>query len=664
MLEGTRVGERYKILMQIGGGGMSHVYLAYDIILNREVAIKILRYNFSNEEELQKRFQREALSATSLLHPNIVAVYDVGEDAEMHYIVMEYIEGKTLKKYIQEFAPLSPARTLQIMKQLTSAMAHAHDNGIIHRDIKPQNVLMNEDGNVKVADFGIATSLNATGLTQTNSVMGTVHYLSPEQARGGIATKRSDIYSLGIVMYEMLTGELPFSGESAVSIALKHLQSETPSVRDFDATIPQSVENIVLKATAKDPNNRYNSAEEMMGDLATALTPSRMNEAKYEPNIDEEATKAMPVIKDRMPISNEIAQTKKVTPKEVDIAPVDVKPVEVPPPAKKVKKKRKKWPIVMLSLLLFIAAIVVLMALLTPNKIEIPDVSDMTIEEATELLEDTGFVIGEQIDQFSETIEAGTVIESNPKAGLSRVKGSEVSLVVSLGDEAISMPNYVGRPQSQVLPLIESEEFEDYEIVEEYSEEEAGMVIGQEPAAGEDIVMKKTTVVLTISKGKQLATVTNLSGFNETALNEYAKSSGFKIKFLSPVFSDKEPAGSVVKQDPAAGTQLPYGSTIQVTLSKGPAEKAVKTHLKTVLIPYEAIQGDEEELQQAVPQTVKVYIQDKDHSMVDTFEEITITADTNYRVKLVIAEGEKAAYRITRDGTVIAEETISYDQLP
>ena len=656
MLEGTRVGGRYKILMQIGGGGMSHVYLAHDVILNRDVAIKILRYDFSNEEELQKRFQREALSATSLLHPNIVSVYDVGEDADMHYIVMEYIEGKTLKKYIQEFAPLSPARTLQIMKQLTSAMAHAHENGIIHRDIKPQNVLMNEDGSVKIADFGIATSLNATGLTQTNSVMGTVHYLSPEQARGGLATKRSDIYSLGIVMYEMLTGQLPFSGESAVSIALKHLQSETPSVREFDATIPQSVENIVLKATAKDPMHRYNSAEEMMEDLATALTPSRLNESKYQPDIDEEATKAMPIIKDRSPVT-ELAPTKPVAVNEPENPPiVESKPVA--PPVK--AKKRKKWPIVLVSLVLLVTAIVVLAFVLTPNKVEIPDVANMTIDEATKLLEDEGFVVGEQIDQFSETIEAGTVIKSDPKAGLSRVKGSEISLVVSLGDEAVEMPNYVGRSQSQVVPMIKEDEFEDYEIVEKHDSAEPGTVIAQEPEAGSDVVIKNTKVVLTVSKGEQLGTVTNLAGFNETALNEYEKSSGFDVKIGNYVFSDV-PAGNVVSQKPAAGTQLKIGGTIEVSLSKGPAEKAVKTHIKTIIIPYAPVGGEDTE---QVGQNVKIYIQDKDHSMVEAFEEMTITADTSYRVKLVIAEGEKAAYRIMRDGTVIAEETISYNQLP
>ncbi|MGB3259375.1 protein kinase domain-containing protein, partial [Paenisporosarcina sp.] len=228
MLLGKRISGRYKVLEMIGGGGMSNVYLAHDMILDRDVAIKVLRYDFSNEDDLHRRFQREALSATSLTHPNIVNIFDVGEDGDLHYLVMEFVEGKTLKQYITDSAPLSPSEAVEIMKQLTSAIAHAHQNQIIHRDIKPQNILMDGTHHVKITDFGIAMALSATSFTQTNSVLGTVHYLSPEQARGGTATKKSDIYALGIVLYELLTGKLPFSGESAVSIALKHLQTDTP----------------------------------------------------------------------------------------------------------------------------------------------------------------------------------------------------------------------------------------------------------------------------------------------------------------------------------------------------------------------------------------------------------------------------------------------------
>ena len=263
----------------VGGGGMANVYLARDMILDRDVALKILRMDFNNDEEFIKRFNREAQSATSLAHPNIVSIYDVGEDGDIYYIVMEYVEGMTLKQYIQKNDPIPIEKALDIMKQITAAISHAHHNGIIHRDIKPQNILIDHEGNVKITDFGIAIALSSTNITQTNAVLGSVHYLSPEQARGGMANKKSDIYSLGIVMFELFTGRLPFSGESAISIALKHLQSETPSPKRWNPDIPQSVENIILKATAKDSFYRYESVDAMWEDLRTALDPNRINEA-------------------------------------------------------------------------------------------------------------------------------------------------------------------------------------------------------------------------------------------------------------------------------------------------------------------------------------------------------------------------------------------------
>ncbi|HEY4578359.1 MAG TPA: Stk1 family PASTA domain-containing Ser/Thr kinase, partial [Savagea sp.] len=333
---GKRIGERYELLQVIGEGGMSRVYLAKDIILDREVAIKILHYDFAHEDDLKKRFQREALSATSLTHPNIVDIYDVGEDGELHYLVMEYINGQTLKTYIQQKGRLTADEAVPIMKQLVSAISHAHHSGIIHRDIKPQNILMDAEGEVKITDFGIAMALNATAYTKTNSIIGTVHYLSPEQARGGIASKRSDLYSLGIVFYELLTGELPFAAESAVAIALKHLQEEIPSVRARFPDIPQSVENVILKSTAKNSNDRYLSADDMYEDLSTVLDASRLNEPKYEVMIDDDATKVMPAIKN-IPIDPLDERTKVLAmsqePKEETTA---VKPLPT-------KKKKKKW---------------------------------------------------------------------------------------------------------------------------------------------------------------------------------------------------------------------------------------------------------------------------------------------------------------------------------
>ncbi|MFC5541297.1 Stk1 family PASTA domain-containing Ser/Thr kinase [Ureibacillus suwonensis] len=656
MLEGKRINDRYKVIKLIGGGGMSNVYLAHDMILNRDVAIKVLRYDSANEEESMRRFHREALSATSLTHPNIVSIYDVGEDGDMHYIVMEYVKGKTLKQYIKENAPLSPARSVQIMKQLASAISHAHENQIIHRDIKPQNILMDENGNVKITDFGIATSLAATSYTKTNSVMGTVHYLSPEQARGGVATKKSDIYALGIVLYELLTGEVPFSGESPVSIALKHLQAETPSVRDFDASIPQSLENVILKATAKNPDHRYASVEEMAADLETVLSPSRRNEPKFRPPIDNEETKAIPIIKESLPI-DDMAKTKEIKPalSEKNKITNNGKEKENTKKQKvKQKKNRKKlWTIIGGSALLLIILFIVLINLILPDKVEIPDVSNMEVEEATDILEKAGFEIGEIREKNSDEVEEGLVIETDPKAGLTRAKGSKIDLIVSVGDEEVEMQDYVGKQLDQVLSIIR-DKFKDVNVVEEYSNQSEGTIISQDPSPGEAVVPEDTVITLTVSKGKQIGTVADLTGYNQSAMREYEKSSGYKIKIVEEVHSDNIPAGSVVSQDPKPNTKLEIGETINVTISKGPKQKLEKVYVKDVVIPYDhALTGQ--------PQKVRIFIQDKSNNMLKPYDEFTITEDTTYRIQLVIEEGSTAAYRIEKDSMVIEEKTIPYE---
>lgn len=653
MLVGKHISGRYKILKLIGGGGMSNVYLAHDIILSRDVAIKILRYDLSNEEELHRRFQREALSATSLTNPNIVSIYDVGEDGDMHYIVMEYIKGKTLKQYIQEFSPLSAARSVHIMKQLTSAISHAHENGIIHRDIKPQNILMDEEGNVKITDFGIATSLGATSFTQTNSVIGTVHYLSPEQARGGVATMKSDIYALGIVFYELLTGELPFSGESAVSIALKHLQAETPSVREFDASIPQSVENIVLKATAKDQNHRYSNAEEMEEDLNTCLSLQRVNEPKFMPPVDNGATKLMPIIKDPKPVPVPVQEPSTgITEQTVRI---DSKPpAEEEPKPLKPKKKKKKWPLIVGLLVLLAIGAVVAAVLLTPNRVVIEDVTDMTVEEAIRILEEQGFVIGEQEERNNEEIESGNIIETNPQAGRERDKGTTVDLIVSIGKELTKMEDFVGKQRDDVIDALE--EYNSYDFREEYSSEHAaGEIIGQTPEAGEEIHVNETDVVLTVSRGQEQVTVRDLMAFNDANRSEYEKSSGFKVNVTGEEYSDK-PAGEVISQTPKAGTKLEKGGTINVVISKGPKAKQEKFYTKTIEIPYEPFE-------EGIEQEVSIYIQDKTRTMAEPVEKLTINEDTLYTIKLVIVEGDKAAYQIVRDNNVIENKTIAYEEL-
>lgn len=651
MLIGKRISGRYKLEKHIGGGGMSNVYQAHDMILDRDVAIKILRYDFSNEEDLHRRFQREALSVTSLTHDNIVTIYDVGEDGDIHYIVMEHVKGQTLKEYIADNAPVQPAKAVTIMKQLLSAIEHAHEHHIVHRDIKPQNILLDEEGNVKVTDFGIAMALSATSFTQTNSVLGTVHYLSPEQARGGTATRKSDIYALGIVLFELLTGQLPFKGESAVSIALKHLQAETPSVRAINAAIPQSLENVVLRATAKKPEDRYVSVKEMHAHIARSLDTDYLNEPKYVPSVDDDATKVMPVIKQPIPL-DEIQETRKLE---------DRKPKVDPAPAP-VKKKSKKGKIIALIIgaLLFIGLIVVLAfpGMFRPAKIEVPDVVGMTLEEATEELEATGFVIGEVREQYSEEVEEGQVIRTTPEAGRMRDPETEINLYVSQGPETIKVNDYVGRSIEQVRPLV-ADSFQSVTENEEFSDEPIGTIIAQQPEAGEEVNALETELILTVSKGPETQELLDLRGYNARALEDYAASSGFVINSSARENSSEVPAGEVIRQSPEPGTMLKPGSEVAVVISDGPAAAATKLYIVSIEIPYEVEEGQEQ-----VEQSVRIFVQDRTRTLAEPIEEFTITEDATRRLQLEIVEGAQGAYRIEVDNVVVAQETINYADLP
>ncbi|MGE7978097.1 Stk1 family PASTA domain-containing Ser/Thr kinase [Psychrobacillus sp. NPDC093200] len=662
MLIGKRVSGRYKLLEMIGGGGMSNVYLAHDMILDRDVAIKVLRYDFSNEEELRRRFQREALSATSLTHPNIVNIYDVGEDEDIHYIVMEHVKGETLKQYIQSNAPVSPIKSITIMKQLTSAISNAHNNHIIHRDIKPQNILLDEQENVKITDFGIAMALSATSHTQTNSVLGTVHYLSPEQARGGTATRESDIYALGIVLFELLTGQLPFSGESAVSIALKHLQAETPSVRAINPAIPQSLENVVLKATAKDPRNRYRSAEEMERDLSTAMSPERSNEPKFVVPVDDGATKVLPIIKE--PVSFEdVAETKKI-------------PTEAPSQVstKKPKKKIKKWKVItgIIAGLILLALIIIIAfpGLFKPDKIEVPPIAGLELEAAIKLLESEGFVIGEQILEFDDEIEKDHVIRTTPEEGKMRDKETEVDLYVSQGKKTSAMSNYENQDIDQVKALLQKQGFRSIDDSDKiYSSASAGTILKQEPAAGEDIIPEETDIYFQVSLGPEMITLRDLREYNEKNLNEYATSTGIKVVRTKEVHHDKIPKGAVVEQSPAPNVKIVKGSTVEVVISKGPQQKKTQTVVKTVTIEYlppeidgEDGEEDGEMEQEVVPQIIRIYIQDKNHKLTDPpVEEFEITSTIDKKISLEIVEGETGGYLIKRDQEVVAQDSVSYE---
>ena len=425
IMKGQKINDRYQIIKSIGEGGMANVYLAYDTILDRDVAVKVLRGDLADDEKFVRRFQREALSASSLSHPNIVEVYDVGDDNGQYFIVMEYIDGKNLKDLLKKRGKLTVSEVVDIMSQIADGLSVAHDSYIIHRDIKPQNIMILENGLVKITDFGIAMAMNATQLTQTNSVMGSVHYLPPEQASGKGSTLKSDIYSMGILMYELLSGTLPYRGDNAVEIALKHLKEPLPSIREEFPDIPQSVENIILKAAAKNPKNRYSDAREMYEDLVTCLDESRQNEDKLEykyPELDTDGKKFTKQVEKAVDIEDDDYDDDE----DVKVKQVDEEEVQ----------KENKLLIVLAAIFTGLVVLVAAVILFIPSLINgkdkiVPDVKNLTVTEAIKKLQDEGFEVSDtQKEESSADIKKDHVIKTNPAAGSKRASGTTITLTV------------------------------------------------------------------------------------------------------------------------------------------------------------------------------------------------------------------------------------------
>lgn len=655
MLIGKRINDRYKIIKFVGSGGMANVYLARDMILDRDVAVKVLRLDFANDDELILRFHREAQSVTSLVHPNIVNIFDVGEEDNIYYIVMEYVEGETLKQFIQNHFPIPIEKVVDIALQITSAISHAHQNNIIHRDIKPQNILIDKKGNVKITDFGIAVALTSTTITQTNSVLGSVHYISPEQARGRLATKKSDIYSLGIVLFELLTGRLPFSGESAVSIALKHLQSETPHPRNWNPSIPQSIENIILKATAKDPIYRYNDVEELREDLLTCLEPDRLNEPAFVLPVDEEATKVLPVIKEPKNVEEPI-QSEAMKEKEKKVK--NEKKNNIKKSKNDKKKKKKRWPLVLVLISLFIILFGVLLVttdIFGSKDVEVPDVRNMSLEDAIDTLEKAKFDIGETIKQPDDEIQNNYVIKTNPKAGRMKVQGTPVTIYVSTGKKTITLDDFRGKQLDDVEKTLEegSIKFKNIEINEEYNEREAGTIIDQDPAPNEEIVPEDTVLVLTVSKGVRTFSLANLSNYTMDELKKYAESNGININ-VTEKYHDTVPEGRVISQNKKPGTALKKGTTVEVEISKGKEEIPPKTVTIDISIVYT---GNPEENQS---QHVQIFIEDMNHQLSEPYDTFDMTETTRKRFDLVIQPNSSARYKVVVDDQVVQDQVVPY----
>ena len=497
LTKGQKINDRYEIIKTIGEGGMANVYLANDTILDRKVAIKVLRGDLSNDEKFIRRFQREALSVSNLSHPNIVEVYDVGEEDGQYYIVMEYIEGKTLKQLLKKRETLTLPEVIDIMLQLTDGLAHAHESYIIHRDIKPQNIMILDNGLVKITDFGIAMALNATQLTQTNSVMGSVHYLPPEQANGKSATVKSDIYSLGILMYELITGSVPFKGDNAVEIALKHMKEKIPSIRKQNPTIPQSVENIVIKATAKNPRNRYDSVKEMHDDLEVCMEKENAKKVTFEyPEND---------IDDSEPITKKKEKNKIEKP---NVEYTEKKEESIEEDILETPKKRNTVILLLTGIVLFLLIIAGIFWLSSTKEVKdviVPNVVGKETEKAIKELEKLGFKYTIESKE-SDTVAEGLVIRTNPKAGSTRKKGDTITIIESLGGEYHYLEDYTGKDYTEIKAKLEligvnvNIEKKDVENKDEYKGKEQN-IIDQKPIYNKDekkVLEKGDTVTLYI----------------------------------------------------------------------------------------------------------------------------------------------------------------------
>lgn len=571
--KGQKINDRYEIIKTIGEGGMANVYLANDTILDRKVAIKVLRGDLSNDEKFIRRFKREALSVSNLSHPNIVEVYDVGEEDGNYYIVMEYIEGKTLKQLLQKRGALTLNEVIDIMAQLTDGLAHAHEAYIIHRDIKPQNIMIEDNGLVKITDFGIAMALNSTQLTQTNSVMGSVHYLPPEQANGKGSTVKSDIYSLGILMYELLTGSVPFKGDTAVEIALKHMKEKIPSIRKQNPTIPQSVENIVLKATAKNPKNRYDNVRDMYKDLQTALQRDNEKRLVYEyPENDLEETKVIPQV------TKEIKQViDKPTAKEEDSEDNSVL---------KEKDEKNKLPIilavVLLGTLIVLAGVYLLITSKDVKEVKVPNVVGLTTEKAIKKIKEKGLEYTTKSEE-STTVEEGKVIRTEPKAGSTRTKKSTITIVESSGKEYVVLEDYTGQNYYEIKGKLEAKgikvemKTKSVENASEYKDKKDN-IISQEPVFNKDEETKlyaNDSVILYIPEvdvyPDMVAEKWTLSQV-EDFVKEYNLTLDKSYKETDEVEED-----IVLSQNRAVGDPIYEGYTLKITLSKKPEKKDDKT---------------------------------------------------------------------------------------
>ncbi|MFV0499467.1 MAG: Stk1 family PASTA domain-containing Ser/Thr kinase [Bacilli bacterium] len=533
--------DRYLIKRSVGEGGMANVYLAFDNILQRNVAIKVLRGDLSDDELFIKRFKREALAATALNHPNIVQIFDIGEENNKYFIVMEYVEGVTLKQLILKRKRLTISEVKDIIMQVTLGINHAHNKQIIHRDIKPHNILIQKDGTVKITDFGIAVTLNATLLTQTNSILGSVHYLPPEQISGDVSNVRSDIYSIGILMYELLTGELPYNGDSAVTIALMHVRDEFPSPRKIDASISQSIENIIIRATAKNPKNRYNSAQEMHDDLRKSDKNANVEKLILDDKMEEEVMHSLLNKSDTVEIK------------------------------KNNEKNKKKTLFILIAVIVFIASLVfILFSIMNKEEtIIVPDVVGLSREEATKELIDAGFTISTDVKfDSSSKYKVDKVIALNVKKGTKKPLGFSIIITVSTGPSKYMMEDFTSQDVFLVKNKLEEMGFV-VSIQEKESEKkiDENKIIEQSPISGTEV---EAGSIITLYVAKEIVYYPNFISekYTKDSVQVFCTANSISCTFQY-AYSNIVASENLISQSIAAGSKVNKSDALTIIISNG-----------------------------------------------------------------------------------------------
>lgn len=636
MRYGDRLNDRYRIERLVGNGGMANVYQAYDEILNRMVAIKVLRTEFSHDEQFIRRFEREAHAATSLNHPNIVAVYDVGEEEAIYYIVMEYIDGMTLKTYCEGRA-LPVTKAIDIISQICDAIDHAHAHRIIHRDIKPQNMLIREDGTVKVTDFGIAVAMSNATLTHTMSVLGSVHYFSPEQAKGKFADEKSDIYSLGAVLYELVTGQVPFEGDSPVAVALKHLQDTARRPTSLNPAVPQALENCIMQALAKAPHDRQQSVAAFKEDMVTAMSTERANEGIRGDDQMEQTMVLRPVS-----LPDETMEQTAPVPKVATVTP------------KPEKKKKRTWWIVLLILLVMGGAATTF-AMWPDPTVTVPDVTGKDADAAETPLEKIGFVV-ETTERASDTVNEGLVISQSPREQASVKKGSTVDLIVSTGSDPVEVPDVSDETEKKAIAILKDSGFKKVDVEREDSEDiSRGNVIRQSISAGTEVIAKEQTITITVSNGSSTFVLKDLTDLSSDDAKAYLDKMGLDGTFEQEYSSDVK-LDQVIRQYPQAGAQVEPNDSVTVFISRGEEEKTVTATFPEKVV-YDGVSEDEE----PAPRQI-VRIETEDAKGKRTVIEESIDQDETFDVPLTIDPGDEGKITIYKDDEVYRAKTITYNQ--